>query len=205
IDAARAAFERVGASEGVLARLAAERAAVEAEVRARPAGKPDPRKMDAAVFWEVVGAGGEAGPAGQIDAMTDRLARFKATPIKAFDAALHALDARAYRSDLWALAYLLSGGCSDDAFAAFRCWLILQGEAVFEAALAHPDAFEVARFRGDFEGALGLWDVPLAAYEIRTGKGMARRRSPRLCLPGPALEEAAFADALPRVAAALRA
>jgi hypothetical protein len=35
--------------------------------------------------------------------------------------------ADAYRWDLWGLAYQLNGGCSDDGFVYFRCWLLGQG------------------------------------------------------------------------------
>lgn len=43
----------------------------------------------------------------------------------------------------WALrgaAYQINGGCSDDGFDYFRAWLISQGRAVYDAALANPDS-----------------------------------------------------------------
>src|ERR1700761_5447152 len=42
------------------------------------------------------------------------------------------LMAESYRTELWAAAYEINGGCSDDLFEYFRGWLILQGRAVFE-------------------------------------------------------------------------
>jgi hypothetical protein len=50
------------------------------------------------------------------------------------------LMADSYRAPLWAAAYLINGGCSDDGFDYFRGWLIAQGRAVFERAVADPDA-----------------------------------------------------------------
>ncbi|MEM6422036.1 MAG: DUF4240 domain-containing protein, partial [Pseudomonadota bacterium] len=198
---ARDWFERLGASDAQLDRLAAERAEVEAEARRRPHGKPDPRAMDAEVFWEVIGAPGDDGIAGQIEAIADRLERFKATAIKTFDQHLQERHAAAYRSDIWALAYLLADGCSDDSFAAFRCWLILQGRTVFERTLAEPDAFDIARFAADFGGALSLLDTALLAYEVRSGKPMRRKHIKLPPLDGDDLDEAGFADRLPCIAA----
>lgn len=48
--------------------------------------------------------------------------------------------AAAYRWDLWAAAYIINGGCSDDGFRYFRDWLISEGRSVFEKALKDPDS-----------------------------------------------------------------
>jgi hypothetical protein len=50
------------------------------------------------------------------------------------------LRAGSYRSPLWAAAYMINGGCSDDGFDDFRGWLIVQGREVFEHIVADPDA-----------------------------------------------------------------
>lgn len=44
------------------------------------------------------------------------------------------------RSDLWAAAFVLMGGCSDDSFMDFRSWLILQGRDAIEAIVRDPDS-----------------------------------------------------------------
>jgi hypothetical protein len=41
------------------------------------------------------------------------------------------------------VAYQLNGGCSDDCFVYFRCWLLAQGRASWEAALGDPDSLMV--------------------------------------------------------------
>lgn len=53
---------------------------------------------------------------------------------------LYELLACSYLSPLWAAAYVINGGCSDDSFEYFRGWLILQGRSVFEGALDNPDS-----------------------------------------------------------------
>jgi hypothetical protein len=43
-----------------------------------------------------------------------------------------------YRWDLWAVGFIVNGGCSDDGFEYFRAWLVAQGSERFEAALTNP-------------------------------------------------------------------
>lgn len=45
-----------------------------------------------------------------------------------------------YKQDLWAAAYIVLGGCSDDGFDYFRFWLIAQGRKVFYAAMENADS-----------------------------------------------------------------
>jgi hypothetical protein len=49
------------------------------------------------------------------------------------------LMADSYRNLLWAAAYLINSGCSDDGLEYFRCWLIVQGRTLFERSVANPD------------------------------------------------------------------
>lgn len=53
--------------------------------------------------------------------------------------AVYQLLADSYRAPLWAAAYMINGGCSDDGFDYFRGWLIMQGREVFEQVLADPE------------------------------------------------------------------
>ncbi|WNS45180.1 DUF4240 domain-containing protein [Paenibacillus sp. MMS20-IR301] len=63
-----------------------------------------------------------------------------------------------YKNKLWAAAYTINGGCSDDGFDYFRGWLTAQGKDVFLNALNNPDSLaEVEACEGDvsFERILG--------------------------------------------------
>lgn len=71
--------------------------------------------------------------------LTARLSKLPEPDILDFVHHWDTASARAYRRDLWGAAYLINGGCSDDGFQYFRWWLILQGRAAFDAALADPD------------------------------------------------------------------
>jgi hypothetical protein len=78
--------------------------------------------------------------------------------------------AASYRVDLWAAAYLIGGGASDDGFEYFRGWLIMQGRATFERAVDDPDSLALLRHPGgECEQALYIgWD----AYKAATGRGL---------------------------------
>src|SRR5260370_42645139 len=45
----------------------------------------------------------------------------------------------AYRWDLWAVAYIIGGGCSNDGFLDFRAWLVGQGEEFYRKCIASPE------------------------------------------------------------------
>ena len=45
-----------------------------------------------------------------------------------------------YNDKLWAAAYIVMGGCSDDCFDYFRDWIIIRGRTVYYKALNNPDS-----------------------------------------------------------------
>lgn len=189
----------IGARPNELDRATQDIAEVMAEQKAKP-GKPDPRKMDEALFWEVMETGlGRASTAERLEALPDLLATFKGPEIRKFAALLDHKDAAAYRWPVWGLAYLLRGGCSDDAFDGFRAWLILQGRAVFEATIADPDGFDAPLFQGGSDGFESLASVCDLAYELRAGKPMKHPKRAKRDL-GPEISEQDFAAHLPRIA-----
>lgn len=65
--------------------------------------------------------------------------------VRWFDATM----GRAYTWGLWGAAYVMNGGCGDDAFANFCACLISRGEAALVKALADPDS--IADVAGDIE------------------------------------------------------
>jgi hypothetical protein len=97
-------------------------------------------------FWTIVeaartGVADTATEADEVaDALVELLSGFIPARIVAFELALDEVTSEAYRLDLWAAAYLMNGGCSDDCFDYFRGWLIAQGRDVWDAALADPDS-----------------------------------------------------------------
>ena len=108
------------------------------------------RAMDRETFWSVVETARERAGAGADDrgaeddplpgALTDLLVeRLTADEILAFADVAGAVARDAYAWPVWGAAYLVEGGCSDDAFMDFRDGLVLAGRATFERTLADPD------------------------------------------------------------------
>lgn len=197
----RDAVKEAGASSQELASIDADIHAIEEEQRPRPKGKPDPQKMNEDLFWTLIDEGLPDQPIGErLVMLPDRLAAFKAAEIRGFEVILRELDARAYRWDVWALAYLLQGGCSDDSFEEFRGWLILQGRKVFEATLSDPDGFDVSLHSGMASGMSRLRDIAPIAYEMRAGKSMKPVKPKTAEVAGTEIADEDCAKALPRIA-----
>lgn len=147
---------------------------------------PDPRAMDESLFWEVIESA--RGPSGSVAEWVERLvaelSRFKPRQIVKFDKLLEEKMQTVYRWDVWALAYLAQDGCSDDAFEAFRAWLILQGREVFERAVR-----DVGEVLDDVPSGLGtqageLLTAAEIAYEARSGKPLVRGKRKGWSLSG---------------------
>ena len=99
--------------------------------------------MDEDRFWQIIDSACRSDPrsAEQWDGrLTEALAQLPADEIIEWNHIFDRLAARAYRTDLWAAAYLIHGGASDDGFYYFRCWLIGMGKEVYDAAIKDPDS-----------------------------------------------------------------
>jgi hypothetical protein len=111
--------------------------------------------------------------------MTELLSTRPAEEIAAFAQPVWDLLAASYRWDLWAAAYLINGGASDDGFEYFRGWLIAQGRDVFERSVADPDSLadHPAVIEGAEEGEAGvecedILGVAWTAYRVATGEDL---------------------------------
>lgn len=155
-------------------------------------------------FWMLVDAArAQAGASEQArpPALRAALATLPADEIQAFQRAYDRMIARANRWDLWGAAYLMNGGCSDDGFRYFRDWLISEGQAAYEQALADPDSLAELPVRDDVElESFGY--AALEAYAEQTDKELERDFSDELAMPeGHAWNEDELPGMLPRLAA----
>lgn len=171
--------------------------------------------MDETEFWEHIDASREAAdgdPDEQADVLIERLTQLDPDAVTYFARHFEARYRRAYQWDLWAAAWILLDGVSDDAFDAFRSWLIGQGRHVFEGAAHAADALAdlLPTFDEDLDGeAEDLGYAADEAYELLTGGAL-----PDLGLPeqpgdpeGTPLDledDAALAERLPRLWARFR-
>ncbi|MGX2996017.1 DUF4240 domain-containing protein [Streptomyces sp. JNUCC 64] len=98
--------------------------------------------MDINEFWDVVGTARSAvtGDTSFADALVDELATRSPDEILGYQERFEELHGAVYRWDVWAAAYLIGGGCSDDGFIDFRAGLIGLGREWYEKAAASPDS-----------------------------------------------------------------
>jgi hypothetical protein len=98
--------------------------------------------MDKSIFWKLIDdARREAGSSdGVAGLLVDKLAGMDIGGIMRWKHIFDAYQKLSYKSRLWAAAYVINGGCSDDGFDYFRGWLTAQGKDVFLRALADPDS-----------------------------------------------------------------
>jgi hypothetical protein len=129
--------------------------------------------MNPGQFWSILQvAYREAGDGTTHDwfvALKKELARLPPPEILRFRRRFDELVRAADKTDLWGAAYLINGGCSDDGFHYFRCWLVGMGQAVYEKALDDPDSLaDVLQGEGPCEASLDT--APARAWEEKTGR-----------------------------------
>ena len=159
--------------------------------------------MDDDRFWAFIGAARDA--AGddvedRVSGLEQVLLNHEPDEVAAFQAKYDELIARACRWDLWGAAHVMNGGCSDDGFRYFRDWLISEGEAVYEAALADPDSLADVDQDEEFE-LESFGAVAAEVYEQLTDATMASGRIAEPATPaGKAWTEQDLPALLPRLA-----
>jgi hypothetical protein len=76
-----------------------------------------------------------------------------------------------YTADLWCAAYIMEGGCSDDGFEYFRCWLISRGKDIFYRAKDNPDTLiDLVKEGQELYEFEGFWYVAVNAFKNTTDK-----------------------------------
>ncbi|WP_371100549.1 DUF4240 domain-containing protein [Streptomyces sp. PU_AKi4] len=95
--------------------------------------------MDTEGFWRLLDAAKDSDQPLDI-VIVERLAALPADGILAFEECFSRLRDAVYRWDVWAAAYLIGGGCSDDRFDDFTAGLVALGREWYERAAACPDA-----------------------------------------------------------------
>jgi Protein of unknown function (DUF4240) len=132
--------------------------------------------MDTDGFWDVIetarASAGESGPFHET--LADHLAALTEREIvdyqQEFDKAHQALD----RWDVWAAAYLIGGGCSDDSFIDFRAGLIAQGRVWCQKATDSPDS--LADHPAVAAAAGRPWNNPLFYEQVNYAASYAFER-----------------------------
>lgn len=139
--------------------------------------------MDEPKFWEIVDAV-HARSGGDMDrkceAIRDAISALPGHEASAFAAIFDAKMDEAYAWALWGAAYVIHGGCSDDAFTDFRASLISRGQAPFARAIANPDALAAEDFDEE------AWFHEGYQYAVADGVRRAVGTVPARASPHPA-------------------
>ena len=127
--------------------------------------------MQIETFWQLIEKSkvGADDCTEQTDNLLQLLSNLEPTEIVSFSEHFNQKLIDAFRWDLWAIAYIVNGGASDDGFFYFRGWLIAQGKDYFEAALANPQSAANNAVVGEFNECEDILYVARQAYEELTG------------------------------------
>jgi hypothetical protein len=168
-----------------------------------PSNQSTPAQEGEALLWAVierVHSVAKGNLEASIEAFRTELEALDDERLLAVEAAFAAAMTRAYDYRLWGAAYVIHGGCGDDAFWDFRAGLVALGREVFEAALRDPDSLAEIKDIEDRTLFEGFQYVPHKIVEKRglstVGGGHTsekptgpegetdedhKRRFPRLC------------------------
>lgn len=118
--------------------------------------------MDRDLFWSLVDrarhAAADPADADEVAARTSALLTdLQPQEILQAEQVLWDLMAASYLAPLWAAAYQINGGCSDDGFDYFRGWLIAQGRSTYEQVINDPDS--LAGLPAVQQAATKGWDL----------------------------------------------
>lgn len=154
--------------------------------------------MNRAKFWTLIDEAIDGTP-GRVEntyeRLVERLSQLPEEEILQWYLIFEAYQSLSYKEKLWAAAYVIGGGCSDDGFDYFRAWLTAQGKWIFLRALQDPETLaelEVEEGCAEFEEMLG---AAIQAYFRKTGGKVDYEaffaRAHEVSLPQSELEEMA--------------
>lgn len=93
-------------------------------------------------FWKLIAMAHRKGDdlEEQLEWLIGQLSKKSVDDIIRFDVLFNRNYTKSYTSDLWAAAYIIMSGCSDDSFDYFRAWLLFLGKAPYEEAIRNPES-----------------------------------------------------------------
>ncbi len=121
--------------------------------------------------------------------------------VRSFHAHFNECEDRAYSWELWAAAYIIGGGCSDDAFSDFRSTLISMGRQTYERALADPQSLADMDYDAETAQYEGYQYAPITVEkDLGGGRPFPRSRPHPVEPSGKPWDEDKVAELYPRLA-----
>ena len=155
-------------------------------------------------FWTLIAKVKEASGSDvekRCELLDAELRKLPLVEVRAFDAHFTECLDRAYAWDLWAAAYIIGGGCSDDGFWDFRSTLISMGREIFERAVADPETLADVTIEDDHWEREGFQYVAnTVARDLSGGQDFPRSRPHPKDPAGESWDEGKVAELYPRLA-----
>ena len=130
----------------------------------------DKRKINNEIFWEIIEEIREKSEDkfDFIDILSSKLEEFKPVEIRRFERFFLTYYSELNSWDIWALAYIVRGGCGDDAFDYFKAWVISKGEKVFNG-IKNLNLSKLTQYFNEDPQLEEMLYVSENAYENKTG------------------------------------
>jgi hypothetical protein len=132
-------------------------------------------------FWQIIDSvhrRSKGSMSAKRRSLRKELLRLPPKEVRSFDEHFGDCEAKAYTWELWAAAYIIGGGCSDDSFSDFRAALISMGRNVFERVVESPAALVKMAINKRNAFNEGYQSVADDVYEEITGNELPIRRRP---------------------------
>ena len=155
-------------------------------------------------FWSLtekihVASGGDMDK--KCELLDAELRRLSLEEVRSFHAHFYECQDRAYSWELWAAAYIIGGGCSDDKFSDFRSTLISMGRQTFERALADPQSLADIDYDAEVADYEGYQYVPSQVErDLSGGQNFPRSRPHPKDPSGTIWDEDKVAGLFPKLA-----
>lgn len=130
--------------------------------------------MDKNEFWELIQTSYKEADwetDKEMELLINKLSEYSQEDILRFGKIYDIYAKESYKKKLWAAAYVMNGGCSDDCFDYFRGWLISRGKEPYLNALINPDSLidlDIPYEDDNFENELML-SVAQIAFNKKIG------------------------------------
>jgi len=167
----------------------------------KPKKTTDKRKMDEEVFWNLIETSRNESDINSefLELLQNKLEAMSATEIKKFKKYLLEKMNELYHWDIWALAYIVRGGCGDDAFDYFRAWVVSKGKDVFEMIKnMQIESFKEVFSQEDPQLEEFMY-VANEAYENKKSESMSEPRVKSIDISGTEWDEESVCTTYPKL------
>jgi hypothetical protein len=155
-------------------------------------------------FWDIVDrvhVGSEGDMDKKCELLDAELRRLPLDEVRSFHDYFYECLDRAYSWELWAAAYIIGGGCSNDKFSDFRSTLISMGRQTFERTLADPQSLADIDYDSETADYEGYQYVPTRVEcDLNGGLNFPRTRPHPDDPSGTIWDEDKVAELYPRLA-----